>query len=361
MQHAAAWKWWRKQRIHNVGVPSNVVPRNWPIPVCSLSGRVFVPDKSIAVGPYFLAGDCTSSGQHVALPYLFFIAAFAFGLNLYDIYTKWSDSENTNRGSLDFIWLGLIACCNIAPFIAFRNLFETRRDLHVALKPLLASRSIGGGVKVAIVGSDTDPIVKSLRSFLTLIGHNADEASTIANDTTSKRASMHVEEVAMTQLNTAAPSDEAADMPARSSAHGSFDGLQDKTLGKVVTVYVMSTLEDRDQLFQEPFVFDKYSLFIWNGEGDPFTADAIGKRLMRFLVLVSAWDKKLLAENLFSAIGLKVVDLLHSGSTKSTFSGYSATPAFLQRQASQTVIPVSAIEAARAAAASNAAAVEAKL
>lgn len=34
---------------------------------------------------------------------------------------------------------------------------------------------------------------------------------------------------------------------------------------------------------------------------------------MRFLVLVSAWDRKLLAENLFSAIGVRVVDLLHSG------------------------------------------------
>lgn len=35
---------------------------------------------------------------------------------------------------------------------------------------------------------------------------------------------------------------------------------------------------------------------------------------MRFLVLVSAWDRKLLAENLFSAIGVRVVDMLHSSS-----------------------------------------------
>jgi hypothetical protein len=40
--------------------------------------------------------------------------------------------------------------------------------------------------------------------------------------------------------------------------------------------------------------------------------DEIGERLMRFLVLVAAWDKNLLAENLFSAIGVRVVDMLHS-------------------------------------------------
>ena len=33
---------------------------------------------------------------------------------------------------------------------------------------------------------------------------------------------------------------------------------------------------------------------------------------MRFLVLVHAWDRNLLAENLFSAIGVRVVDMLHS-------------------------------------------------
>jgi hypothetical protein len=33
--------------------------------------------------------------------------------------------------------------------------------------------------------------------------------------------------------------------------------------------------------------------------------------MMRFLVLVCDWEKNGLAENLFSAIGVRVVDLLH--------------------------------------------------
>eukprot|EP00455_Lapot_gusevi_P047098 TRINITY_DN630_c0_g1_i8.p1 TRINITY_DN630_c0_g1~~TRINITY_DN630_c0_g1_i8.p1 ORF type:complete len:111 (-),score=53.71 TRINITY_DN630_c0_g1_i8:406-708(-) len=79
-----------------------------------------------------------------------------------------------------------------------------------------------------------------------------------------------------------------------------------------ITVYVMSSIAHRDQLFgSEQFNFDmKRSVFVWTGNGDPFKGEA-GQRMMRFLVLVADWEKENLAESLFSAIGVRVVDCLH--------------------------------------------------
>jgi hypothetical protein len=58
------------------------------------------------------------------------------------------------------------------------------------------------------------------------------------------------------------------------------------------------------------------TLFVWapSGEGgaaDPFTSCVIGKRMMRFLVLVAAWEGDHLAESIFAALGTRVVDVLH--------------------------------------------------
>lgn len=74
-----------------------------------------------------------------------------------------SNSSSSSHTTLDYVWLGALAVCNTIPFIAWPNLFETRRTLHVALKPLLASKSLGGGVKVRVVGNEKDPIVQNLR------------------------------------------------------------------------------------------------------------------------------------------------------------------------------------------------------
>eukprot|EP00455_Lapot_gusevi_P027949 TRINITY_DN296_c0_g2_i3.p1 TRINITY_DN296_c0_g2~~TRINITY_DN296_c0_g2_i3.p1 ORF type:complete len:164 (-),score=31.89 TRINITY_DN296_c0_g2_i3:157-648(-) len=81
-----------------------------------------------------------------------------------------------------------------------------------------------------------------------------------------------------------------------------------------VTVYVMTELHDRDVLFpSDQLPFDpRRSVFVWAGKGDPFTQDDIGRRMMRFLCLVAEWEKDSLAESLFSAIGVRVVDCLHA-------------------------------------------------
>ena len=85
----------------------------------------------------------------------------------------------------------------------------------------------------------------------------------------------------------------------------------------IVVVEVMNSLAHRDRLFgSDVFPFDEHRppLFVWSGatsDGAPFTRDASGSRLMQFLVLVADWEKDNLAESLFSAIGVRVVDVLH--------------------------------------------------
>ena len=87
---------------------------------------------------------------------------------------------------------------------------------------------------------------------------------------------------------------------------------------KVLTVQVMSTMEHRDVLFgSDEFPFDmRRTVFVWSGKGDPFFTpeggDAqIAKRVMRFLCLVADWERENLADSIFSALGVRVVDALH--------------------------------------------------
>jgi hypothetical protein len=175
MQNSVALDWWRSQKISGAGVPSNVVPKGWHIPRFSILGRIVVKEGSLTVGPVFLQGDCRDSGRRVALPYLFFTAALGVGVNFWDLYNKFSGAHvastpgdhsndaSVEHSALDFTWLVLLALCNTIPFIAWPNLFETRRGLHVALKPLLASKSLSGGVKVRVVGNGQDGVVRNLR------------------------------------------------------------------------------------------------------------------------------------------------------------------------------------------------------
>lgn len=62
-----AYKWWQQQNISGGGVPSNVVPNDtWSlIPTFSFTGRMFLPDRSISIGPLYLAGNCLDSGTRM--------------------------------------------------------------------------------------------------------------------------------------------------------------------------------------------------------------------------------------------------------------------------------------------------------
>ena len=85
----------------------------------------------------------------------------------------------------------------------------------------------------------------------------------------------------------------------------------------------MANLEERDAIFgvsrdangeyDMTQVFDrKQTMFVWTGDGNPFTKDEVGQRMMRYFVLVQQWEGDNLAESLFSAIGMRVVDVLHA-------------------------------------------------
>jgi len=113
-----------------------------------------------------------------------------------------------------------------------------------------------------------------------------------------------------------------------------------------VKVYVMRTLAQRDALFgSENFPFDpRSSLFVWSHPtSDPFSKDEIGERLMRFLVLVAAWDRKLLAENLFSAIGVRVVDMLHSAELDEGSEPTAGSPPAVGAQPPRTTAAADAV------------------
>jgi len=208
---------------------------------------------------------------------------------------------------IDYVFLCVIAGCNCAPFIGFGYLLDRRRDAHVALRPLLASRSMGkDGIKVRVMGSNTDPIYNALRAFLHTIDHLAPDDD---GGLTSVRAS--VENGGATH---------AAATAASSSSRGSSS--------RCVTVHVMESLAARDALFgpsaAAASIDNRFSLFIWSGSAEapntlPFTDDAVGQRLMRYLVLVSDWEKHSLCESLFSAIGVRVVDILHEKPTRAEF------------------------------------------
>ena len=87
-------------------------------------------------------------------------------------------------------------------------------------------------------------------------------------------------------------------------------------------IQVMNNLEHRDAIFGGSGMrFDaKKTIFIWNGQrilpdgkisDDPFTDDDIGRRMMRYLCLIKAWEGANLADSLFSALGIRVVDAIH--------------------------------------------------
>jgi hypothetical protein len=283
MSDIAAFQWWRSQAISGSGVPENLVPSNWPMDRFSIRGRWFLPEKSVDVGPVYISGDCKVTGQSLALPWLLFVAVLGVGVNVYDMADKYLHSALLHS-TIDYIFLGVIASCNCAPFIGLSYLLDRRRDCHVALRPLLASRSMGSsGIKVRIIGHTDDPIYRALRQFLTTLGHLAPDLITDAQGETH-------------------------------TAHGRREP-------RCVTVYIMENMARRDAMFgpgsSSRKTFDnRFSLFIWSGFQEPtgvvpFTEDEIGQRLMRYLVLVCDWEKHSLCESLFSAIGVRVVDILH--------------------------------------------------
>jgi hypothetical protein len=65
-----------------------IVPTDsWTIPSFQLCGRPFLPDRSLSVGPCYLAGDCRSAGMGMSWPWLFLLALFGLLANFFDMCT----------------------------------------------------------------------------------------------------------------------------------------------------------------------------------------------------------------------------------------------------------------------------------
>lgn len=168
-------------------------------------------------------------------PYLFLLALAAVLSNWFDLGLTYYNTVygNEYHSNIDYMWLVCIACCNIAPFFAWSQLFETRRDVHAVLRPLLASQSLSGGVKVKLAGAANDQILRSINYFLQLVGHDVPEAG---------------------RRNAAAAAAIAEDQ-----------------MQRIITVYIMDSMDARDRLFDSDIQFFdiKTSLFIWSAQGDP--------------------------------------------------------------------------------------------
>lgn len=343
---SAAFKWWRRQKISATsGVPDNVVPTHWrTIPKFRLMGKLAVPPRSLTVGPVYLAGDCSETGFRFLPPYLFLLALVAVVANAADIaYTYFEGSGDCNddpmscHSTIDWIWsikqtneraspahceatteatshsfpplslllllrLGIMAVCNLAPFTAWSSLFETRSDVHPVLRPLLASKSINGGIKITVVGHDNDPIVQSLNQFLTQIGHNSKAPPVPLTRWGTQRS------VADEGAVTAAASPAVA--IGLESVRASVIRRRRESLAagfsQSIVVYVMRDFVQRDALFgSEQLPFDqRSSLFVWSDPtSDPFTKDEIGPKQID-TASASSTAARALGQSCFSAVFL---------------------------------------------------------
>jgi hypothetical protein len=151
------------------------------------------------------------------------------------------------------------------------------------------------GIKVRVTGVEEDPVYVAVKEFLKKLGH-------LASD--DDRGDHHF-----------------------SGAPAVVNGVivPKQRSSRCVTVHIMESLARRDGLFGPGTRTDnRFSLFIWSGFREkpgtlPFTEDDIGQRMMRYLVLVTDWEKHGLGESLFSAIGVRVVDILHEKPSKAEF------------------------------------------
>ena len=95
------------------------------IPNYSLWGQIYLPLSSIQCGPVYLSGDCLEAGKSLRLPWFFIFAFVAVGCNAFDIFIKFAFDADLHT-IIDYLWLGVILICNLSPFWAGEQLFETR-------------------------------------------------------------------------------------------------------------------------------------------------------------------------------------------------------------------------------------------
>jgi len=268
----AALRWWKRQTISVSGAPEYVTARS-PLPMFAFNPRL-PPQRALSCGPVFIAGGCTDSGKSFMPPWLFLLALFGLAFNASDIY-------NTVHGKSKkiietYLLLGVFLGVVIAPFLEIKGLLDTRRWVHTALKPLLASAALEKRIKVIIKGTATDPIVHHLRNFLRLSGFGVTEPEISEYQDNDADLHLYKDHISVLIIDSIAKRDR----------------------------YLLSC----DKLKLEHLM--KTHIVIFSGKENLFAG---GEKLYPYLQLVQKDLGDGLALALFSSIAVRAVNYLHHG------------------------------------------------
>jgi len=175
-----------------------------------------------------------------------------------------------------YLLLGVFLGVVLAPIFEIKGLLDTRRWVHTALKPLLASAALEKRIRVIVKGNPADLVVQNLRNFLTLAGFGVDEREILDYQ------------------------DNDADL---------------KLYRDHISVLIIDSIKRRDQYLlscDKPKLEKvmKTHVVIFSGKENLFAG---GEKLYPYLQLVQKDLGDGLALALFSSISVRAVNYLHHG------------------------------------------------
>jgi hypothetical protein len=332
----SAYSWWKNQNISGGGATLSIAPdEDWTIPKYRLcSSQMFRPSNSLHVGPLFLAGNCQTTGYSASWPWLMLCSLVGLVIHALDVYLKSMGTDHGTSAEFGIIFDVLMIVNSLSPFLTMGRLYETRTNCSMALRNLLASRAIGNGVRLEIIGDPSDPVASTLWQFSRHIGHGFREMT----QPNWSQCVLKVEDGDdVPDLNLSAAT--VATTDSKRSKEATFNLSTDLR----VRVHVMSTMQHRDTLFGAAggdlaciaAMDQRRSVFVWTGDEDPFTDDEIGRRMLKYLyvhtcisfvfqymmiealffrlfrIISAKVERHHLAQTIFAAIGVRVVDVLH--------------------------------------------------
>jgi len=232
------------------------------------------PIKALSCGPVFIAGGCTDSGKSFMPPWLFIFALFGLAFNASDIYS--TVHGKAKKIIETYLLLGVFLGVVLSPFFEIKGLLDTRRWVHTALKPLLASAALEKRIKVIVKGDAKDPLVHHIRHFLQLAGFGVTEQEIHDYENNDAELKLYKDHISLLVINS---------IDARNR-------------------YLLSC--DRPKLEHVM----KTHIVIFSGKENLFAG---GEKLYPYLQLVQRDLGDGLALAIFSSISVRAVNYLHHG------------------------------------------------
>jgi hypothetical protein len=230
------------------------------------------------------------AGYAASWPWLMILSCFGLFVHVLHILIKSLNGTLSNMSKgwhiFEIIFDTLLMLNSVSPFLTFERLYDTRTTCNRALRPLLASRAIGTGVHIEVIGEPDDPIAHNLWVFTKLIGHGFREMTQPNWSQCILLPEQDFTAPASPTAAAAAAADTTTEPPAPAAFKAGTNGADLR-----VRVHVMSTIEHRDAIFDAVggdlgcvAAMDPHrSVFLWSGKEDPFTNDEIGRRMMKYL------------------------------------------------------------------------------